>query len=75
MELFSPDMSLISWTVISIIMILLPVIALLYLMKSNSKDTTNKLIWVLIIIFIPILGSLIYFSMKLKDWIKQKIKR
>ena len=30
------------------------------LLKSTFKDSTNKLIWAIIIIFLPVLGSILY---------------
>ena len=33
---------------------------LIDIMRSNFKDSTSKLIWVLVVLFAPFLGSLIY---------------
>ncbi|MCB8995408.1 MAG: PLDc_N domain-containing protein [Bacteroidales bacterium] len=41
--------------------ILLPVIAFINLLMSRFKNSTDKVIWLIVIIFIPILGSLLYF--------------
>ena len=48
--------------ILFLIMVALPFMAIIDLVKSNFKDGTTKLIWLLIIIFAPILGSLIYFA-------------
>lgn len=45
-----------------VVLVALPFIAIIDLVKSNFKDGTSKLLWLLIIIFAPILGSLIYFA-------------
>ena len=37
------------------------IIALVDVLKSNFIDSTNKLIWVLVIILFPIVGAIIYF--------------
>lgn len=34
--------------------------ALIDLLRSDFKDTTTKLIWVVIIVFLPVLGALLY---------------
>ncbi|WP_162428515.1 PLD nuclease N-terminal domain-containing protein [Pontibacter pudoricolor] len=34
--------------------------ALIDLLRGNFSDSTTKLIWAVVIIFIPILGSLLY---------------
>jgi hypothetical protein len=43
---------------------LLPVIlwisALIDILKSNFQDN-NKLIWVLVVIFLPVIGAILYF--------------
>ena len=61
MELLSPEMGLLFWTFFSIFILVLPVVALISLLRSTFKDTTTKLIWVLVILFMPILGSILYF--------------
>ena len=43
--------------------LLLPLFALINLIRSNFKDSSDKLIWVLIILFLPVLGSILYFLM------------
>ncbi len=40
--------------------ILLPLIALIDIVR-NDFDGNNKLLWVLIVIFLPFLGSVLYF--------------
>jgi len=42
--------------------------ALVDLLRSSFADQTNKLIWTLVIIFLPLLGALLYF------WIGQEQK-
>ena len=49
--------------VIAAFFLLLPVLALVDLLRSDFKDSSDKLIWVLIILFLPILGSILYFLM------------
>lgn len=43
------------------IMLLLPLIALISCLKSDMKNSTNKLIWVIVIIVVPIVGPILYF--------------
>jgi len=40
---------------------LLPLIALISVLKNSFKDN-DKLIWILVILFIPYLGALLYFA-------------
>ncbi|WP_374362131.1 PLDc N-terminal domain-containing protein [Cloacibacterium sp.] len=40
---------------------LLWIIALVDILKSNFKDSNNKILWVLVVILLPIIGSILYF--------------
>lgn len=40
------------------------VLALIDIIKSNFKDDTTKIIWVLVVILVPLIGSIIYFAMR-----------
>jgi len=35
--------------------------AIIDILKSDFKDSTNKLIWLLVVIFLTVLGALLYF--------------
>jgi hypothetical protein len=51
-----------SYGIISLIVVVLDIIALVKLLKSGA-DTGNKILWALLIIFLPILGMVLYFLM------------
>jgi len=40
---------------------LLWIIALVDVLKSNFKDSNNKILWVLVVILLPVIGSILYF--------------
>lgn len=42
--------------------------ALLHLSKSHFKNPTYKILWLLAILFFPVIGSILYFMLK-KDFI------
>jgi hypothetical protein len=50
---------------------ILILIALIDILTSNFRDSNTKLIWVIVVIFVPCLGSILYFimgrSQKIKD--------
>lgn len=56
------------------IFILLPsilwIITLIDILKSNFKEANGKIIWVLLVIFLPILGSILYFAIGKNQKIK-----
>ena len=51
--------------IIVFIFILLPsifwIIALIDILKSDFRDTNGKIIWSLVVIFLPVIGSILYF--------------
>ena len=51
--------------IIVFIFILLPsifwIIALVDILKSDFRDTNGKIIWALVVIFLPVIGSILYF--------------
>ncbi|MCK8523132.1 PLD nuclease N-terminal domain-containing protein [Aquimarina sp. D1M17] len=51
-------------------MLIIPIIALIDILRSNFKGD-NKLIWVLVVLFFNIIGSLLYFIIG----IRQKMKK
>jgi len=70
MELLLPEMGLLFWTVFSILIIVLPIVALFSLLKSTFKDSTSKLIWVLVILLVPVIGPIFYFIIGRRQRVK-----
>ena len=48
------------FSVISVLILVLDIIALVSLLKSGA-DTTNKILWALLIILLPLIGMVLYF--------------
>lgn len=63
METFAGGLGILIALLIAAFFLLLPLLALIDLLRSDFKDSSDKLIWVLIILFLPILGSILYFVM------------
>ncbi len=61
MDLFSSGSSILIWTILSLIFAVLPIIALINLLPKNYIDNTVKLIWVVVIVFVPVIGAILYF--------------
>jgi hypothetical protein len=51
-----------SYGLFGLIVVVLDIIALVKLLQSGA-DTGNKILWALLIIFLPILGMILYFLM------------
>ncbi|WP_083936563.1 PLD nuclease N-terminal domain-containing protein [Arcticibacter svalbardensis] len=63
-DLGAPEFILIMFALIPIVLI---VFCLLDIIKSKFSDETTKLIWVLIVILKPILGSILYLLLGKKQ--------
>jgi beta-lactamase regulating signal transducer with metallopeptidase domain len=61
MELLLPKTGLIFWTIFSALVFVLFIVALFSVLKTNFKDSTTKLIWILVILVIPGAGPIFYF--------------
>lgn len=53
---------LLMMSIVFFIPFLLMVWALIDALTSNFKDSNTKLLWVLVILFVPLLGWILYFS-------------
>ncbi len=69
-ESFSPKLFI--WQTLIILAIVLPIIALIDILRNDFKDN-NKLIWVLVILFTSLIGVLLYFIYGTKQKIKKKL--
>lgn len=61
MDLFEIDIFLILWTSLTLLCLAFWVTCLIDILKSDFAEINLKLIWILIVIFLPILGSILYF--------------
>lgn len=52
-------------------MFILPIIALVDVLKNNFLNN-NKVIWVLVILLLPLIGSILYFVIGTKQKVKQE---
>jgi len=70
MELVNPSVGLIFWTLLFLSCFLLWLIALVQILRYRFKSQNEKLIWVLVILFVPFFGPLLYFVIGRKNQIK-----
>lgn len=61
MQTIHPAYGLLLWTVLAAVFFFIFLTALFNVLKSDFTDSTTKLIWVLVILLVPFLGSIIYF--------------
>lgn len=53
--------------IMSLCIFILPIVALIDIVKGTFKDPNNKLVWILLVIFLPFIGSILYFTIGKKQ--------
>lgn len=48
-------------------LIVLPLVAIVEILKSDFKDGSAKLLWFIVVFFVPLLGWILYFTMGRKQ--------
>jgi hypothetical protein len=48
--------------VLLMVVVILTILSIVDISRSNFKDNTSKIIWSLIVLFLPIIGILLYFA-------------
>jgi uncharacterized membrane protein YoaK (UPF0700 family) len=64
MELLTPSLGLIIWTIISFICLGVIAYALYRLANNENISPAQKLLWLIFIILVPIFGAVIYLGSK-----------
>lgn len=72
MDLMLPEWGLIFWTAIIFLMLLMVpmLVALVSILKNEFKDSAVKLTWVIVVIFLPVIGPIVYFFIARNQIIK-----
>lgn len=66
MELVSPSFGLLFWMIFCIIIVILPLIALIDLLRSQFANN-DKLVWTIVVIFVVVIGPILYFTIGRKQ--------
>jgi hypothetical protein len=61
MDFIAPSSVFIVVTIVFVIMFLLPMLALISIVK-NQFEGYDKIVWVLIVLLLPFLGAILYFA-------------
>jgi len=70
MELMTPSFGLIFWMLFSLCWFVLWLIALVDVLRNGFRGQNEKLTWVLVILFVAVLGPILYFVIGRKNKIK-----
>lgn len=69
--MFWLEISVLIIFIISIATFILQIIALIDILKSNLPGN-DKIVWVLVVLFLPLIGSILYFIIGKKKKIQQE---
>ncbi|TPV34202.1 hypothetical protein FJ651_08580 [Paucihalobacter ruber] len=61
MDFITPGSGLVILTIVSFLVLLLPLLALISIVK-NQFGGNDKIVWVLIVLLLPLLGAILYFA-------------
>lgn len=67
MDLLLPNNALIFWTILIFLFFIFSLVAIIHVVSTKNTDAVYKLMWVVIVLFIPFLGSLLYFILRKRD--------
>ncbi len=59
MDLVTPGIGLIIWTILYLICFGLTIVAVIKLVHNNELDTLAKLLWATLIVFVSVIGPII----------------
>jgi len=69
MDIISPELGIVFWTILLVLVLVLLLIALINILM-NRFNGNDKLIWVLIVLLLPFFGSITYFVIGRSNRIK-----
>ncbi len=68
MDLLLPHNGLIFWTIFAFLFFLFSLIAIIHIVSFKNTEASYKLMWVIIVMFMPLIGSLLYFIFRRKKY-------
>ena len=70
MQLISPKIVAMEWLIIFLVLIL-PVLTLIDLLRNRFANN-DKLVWTVVVVFLPLIGSLLYWIIGRKQKLKNE---
>ena len=44
-----------------LIVLILPLVALIDILRNSFRESVNKIVWILVVLFLPVIGAILYF--------------
>jgi cardiolipin synthase len=61
MELLTPNLELLIWSLFALASLICFIIVLISILRTDFRNTHTKFAWLVVIIFLPILGPILFF--------------
>ena len=74
MELIVPGYGLVLVQILGLLTFLMWIFALIDCLRSEFEEPNQRLVWVIVIVFVPFLGPLLYFAISKKGRRKRKFE-
>lgn len=74
MDLINPGFGLVLWQLSGLLLIGIWAYALFDCLKSEFEEPNQKLIWIILIVFVPFLGPLMYLGLSKKGKVKRRFQ-
>lgn len=62
-----PESGLLSWSILSLFVLLLSLFAVVKIVSNTELETNQRIMWLLIVFFIPLFGPIIYFFVRSRE--------
>lgn len=67
MDLLLPGGALFIWTIFSFAAFALSIFAVIKIVSNEKFETNEKIMWLLIVFFMPVFGPIIYFFVRSRE--------
>lgn len=74
MDLIVPGYGIILWQFLGLLVIGLWVYAIFDCIRSEFVEANQKLIWIILIVFVPVLGPFMYLGLSKRGKVKRKFQ-
>lgn len=62
-----PESGLLVWSILCLFVLLLSLFAVVKILSNTELETNQRIMWLLIVFFIPLFGPIIYFFVRSRE--------
>lgn len=57
-----------------LIILLMPLLAIIDIVRSRFRERVNKVVWVLVVLFFPFFGTVLYFALAGRQKVRDRLE-